>query len=173
MRFAFSIALLAGLAVAPARAGIVETNAALCSDTGVDRDRIIGACTWLLVSGMLDENLYAVYNNRALAYANKGENDKAISDYDKAIALNPDLAITYYNRGLAYRNKGQHGLSIRDYDKAISLNPDYGYAHGNRGVAYESLGNKAAALRDFRKQYDLGSRPTWLIDKLREYGALP
>ena len=38
------------------------------------------------------------YFNRGIAYQAKGERDRAIADYDKAIALNPKYANAYYNR---------------------------------------------------------------------------
>ena len=44
-------------------------------------------------------------------YSDKDEYDRAIADYTKAIALNPDDADTYYNRAITYSIK-------RDYQKA-------------------------------------------------------
>ncbi len=54
---------------------------------------------------------------------NKGEYDRAIADYDKAIALKPKYADFYNNRGIAYDKKGEYDRAIADYDKAIALNP--------------------------------------------------
>ena len=51
------------------------------------------------------------YNHRGIAYVNKGQFDQAISDYNKALELNPMDALAYYNRGVAY-------YSRKDYDKA-------------------------------------------------------
>jgi tetratricopeptide (TPR) repeat protein len=36
----------------------------------------------------------------------RGEIDKAVVQYSKAIKHNPDLADAYYKRGMAYREKG-------------------------------------------------------------------
>jgi len=68
----------------------------------------------------------------------KGQNDKAIADYNKAIELNPRDAEAYNNRGLAYSKSGFSGpsslcatpgqclrLSIKDFDQAIRINPNY------------------------------------------------
>lgn len=46
-----------------------------------------------------------VLSNRGVVFASKGELDKAILDYSKAIELNLNDARTYYNRGLAYAEK--------------------------------------------------------------------
>ena len=47
------------------------------------------------------------YNNRGLAYADKGNYDQAIDNYTKATELDPKLAQAYYNRGVVY--------AIRDF----------------------------------------------------------
>ena len=52
------------------------------------------------------------YNNRGVAYAAKGQYDQAISDYNKALEMNPRFAKAYYNRGLAYWRKGQPDQAI-------------------------------------------------------------
>ena len=51
------------------------------------------------------------YNNRGVAYSNKGEIDAAIQDFNKAIDLNPELADAYNNRGEAW-------LHLREWEKA-------------------------------------------------------
>ena len=49
------------------------------------------------------ENAQA-YNNRGLAYFEKGQYDLAISDYSEAIAIDPKNAAAYYNRGDTWHN---------------------------------------------------------------------
>ena len=45
-------------------------------------------------------NSAEVFNNRGNAYYNKGEVDRAIRDYNKALDLNPNYAEAYYSRSL-------------------------------------------------------------------------
>ena len=45
-------------------------------------------------------------NNRGIAYAGKGQYDRAIEDYDQALRLNPNDAAALSNRRVAYNNKG-------------------------------------------------------------------
>ncbi len=176
-KMAFIAALLAAVivaAAAPARADELRINAYRCSSSTIDPDLKIGACNWLLNSGRLFEiDIPTAFNNRGNAYDDKGQYDRAIRDFDEAIRLKPDYAYAFNNRGFAYKNKGHYDRAIRDFDEAIRLKPDYARAFGNRGEAYEKLGRRDQALRNYKKLYELGSHPKWLIDKLREYGALP
>ena len=60
------------------------------------------------------ENNAEVYNNRGLSWHKKGDYDKAISAYTKAIELNPEYAEAYCNRGPVYTEKGQYDRGIPD-----------------------------------------------------------
>ena len=48
----------------------------------------------------------------AVAYAKKGEYDKAIDEFTKAILIDPALARAYYNRGTTYFNKGESDQAL-------------------------------------------------------------
>ena len=70
------------------------------------------------------------YYKSGLAYAEKGDYDKAIKDYTKAIELDergesdPNLMYVYNNRGHAYADKGDYDKAIKDWKKYLELNPD-------------------------------------------------
>ena len=96
------------------------------------------------------------YFNRGLAYANRGQHDKAISDYNKAIEINPRYAMAYSNRGIVYAKKGQHDRAISDYNKAIEINPKLAIAYNNRGNAYFFKKEYEKAWDDVYKAQDLG-----------------
>ena len=64
------------------------------------------------------------YNNRAGAYLNTGQYDRAIADCNKAIELDPNLAEAYANRACAYTFLGMDDLSQTDVEQAVKLGID-------------------------------------------------
>lgn len=106
---------------------------------------------WSYEIRLFPDSQCAAYNNRGIAYNSEGQYDKAIQDYDRAIALKPDLATAYNNRGVAYYNKGQYDRAIQDHNKAIILKPDYVDAYNNRGTDYDGKGQYEMAIKDYNK----------------------
>ncbi|MBW1915530.1 MAG: tetratricopeptide repeat protein [Deltaproteobacteria bacterium] len=96
------------------------------------------------------------YINQGNAYVGKGQYDQAISDFNKAIQINPRFAKAYYNRGVAYKRKGQYDQAISDYNKAIEINPRDALAYYNRGIACFYAKKYEKAWDDAHKAQDLG-----------------
>ena len=94
------------------------------------------------------------YYNRGVAYDDQGSIQQAISDYTKAIEINPNLAEPYNNRGNAYK-QGNFIQAISDFAKAIELNPNYTEAYSNRGAAYAIQGNFTQAISDYTKAIEI------------------
>jgi tetratricopeptide (TPR) repeat protein len=114
-------------------------------------DTMIDGCTAVIQSGREPpEKLATAFDNRGLAYKNKGQYERALQDYEQAIRLNPSNANAYNNRGIVYRIKGEYARAIADYDEAISLkNGDFPAAYYNRALAYADKGEYEQSLRDF------------------------
>jgi tetratricopeptide (TPR) repeat protein len=91
-----------------------------------DPEPRIAACSRSINSGKWEGHDQAVnYFNRGNAYHDKGDNDRAIADYARAISIDPKFAIPYYNRGLIYNKKGDYDRAIADYTQAIGVDPRY------------------------------------------------
>jgi len=61
------------------------------------------------------------YYNRGKTYASKGQYDQAISDFNKAIEIDPGFATAYNNRGIAYFYKREYDKAWEDVRKAQGL----------------------------------------------------
>ncbi len=78
-----------------------------------------------------------------------GDYDKAIGDYNRALALVPNCTDALINRGLAWKMKGNFDKAIADYDQALALNPKSAQAFINRGNAWTDKGDYDKAIADF------------------------
>ncbi len=89
------------------------------------------------------------YAQIAYDYAEAGDYQKAIANYDEAIRLDPKDDLNYSARGVLYAFLGQYERAIQDYDEAIRIDPQYAEDYNNRGVAYNHLGLSERAIQDF------------------------
>ena len=64
------------------------------------------------------------YNNRGATLCERGELDKAITDYNRSIQIDPRLAVAYLNRGLVLLIQGKTTEAERDFDQCIKLDSD-------------------------------------------------
>jgi tetratricopeptide (TPR) repeat protein len=61
------------------------------------------------------------YNGRGFIYVEKEEYDKAVSDFTKAIEINPNDGIAYRGRAMAYFGKKEYNKALEDEGSAESL----------------------------------------------------
>ena len=100
------------------------------------------------------ESAYAEFY-AGLTHYSKGEYNKAMERFSRAIELNPQLSVAYNNRGSAYAKKGEYDRAIQDYDRAIELDPSDADAYYNRGLAYMYIGDHDRAIRDCNSAIEL------------------
>jgi tetratricopeptide (TPR) repeat protein len=127
----------------------------------------------LLVMVFIPNPAYAesqseAFNRSGNTYVAQGHYDLAITNYTKAIALNPQYADAYYNSGLAYYLKGQYDVAITNYNKAIELNSQYAYAYYGKGNALSRLGKNKEAKVCFNKFLQYAIPGDKLIEKAKQ-----
>jgi tetratricopeptide (TPR) repeat protein len=114
-----------------------------------DHDRAIRLLSDAIATGKLSGNDRATsYNNRGMAFAAKGEDEKAVADYTMAIKIVPAYGPAYLNRGNFYSNQDKLDAAIADYDLAIKISPAYELAYNSRGAAYYKKDELDTALAD-------------------------
>lgn len=77
-----------------------------------------------------------------------GENEKALSDYKKAIELKPDFAYPYRHSGTVWKKRKNLEKALSFYTRAIELNPKYKEAYLDRAEVYRSKGEIEKAVAD-------------------------
>jgi tetratricopeptide (TPR) repeat protein len=120
------------------------------------------------LNGVLSSSdLVATHVNRGIIHALRADYSKALSDYDRAISLDPDEAEAFLNKGLLLlRTANRDREALEAIDSAITKNTSKpALAYFARAVAHEGLGHTEAAYRDFQRAATLD--PQWQLP-LRE-----
>ena len=117
----------------------------------------------------VEPNSANIYDDRGNVWRNRGRFDRAIEDYDKAIALAPDFAFAFYNRSQAHYLAGRFNEALADAGKAAALNEN-AQALSLRGLIQEKLGARDAALADLRRAAALDPSLAQARDALQRLG---
>lgn len=121
----------------------------------------------------------AAYADRADAYADKSRYsrvmkliadeeynklfDRALQDYNQAIALAPDNADMYFRRGNAYYSRASLDMmraptspslapAKADFSRTVEMNPKNSMAFDMLGLTDASMGNWTDAIADFKQE---------------------
>lgn len=111
-------------------------------------DEAIEIYTTLMALDLPLPDVSAVCQNRGNAYWSKGEDEKAMRDYEQAIRFNPRNAGAYVNRGVVLSKRGENEGAIKDYNEALRLEPKLADALYNRALSFEEEGETERALQD-------------------------
>jgi tetratricopeptide (TPR) repeat protein len=85
---------------------------------------------------------------RGNSYEKLGQPDQALSDWARAIELDPTLADAFTARATYYRVKGDYTKALPDLNRSVELKPTVdGYFQ--RGQVYAALGQHDKAIEDY------------------------
>ncbi len=101
------------------------------------------------------QNIPLAYNSRGVLFDGENKFREAISDFTKAIELNPNYDKAYNNRGNLLMKSNRPEDAIRDYNHSIVLKPDYYGSYKNRGNNYMSRNKPDSALADYSRAISL------------------
>src|ERR1700744_1349030 len=88
------------VALAPAARADFNEDQQTCNQVTGAPDPRLAACTRQIESGKWEgHNLGVSYNNRGIAYRDKGDPDHAIADYNQTIQLDPKNWSAIFSRG--------------------------------------------------------------------------
>jgi len=83
---------------------------------------------------------------QGVSFYEKGDYQRAIAAFDKAIACDPALAEVWNNRGLAFIQLGNYQEAHRSIQKALNINPRYQNAQKARQVVLGLMKDQNEAL---------------------------
>ncbi|WP_439544074.1 alpha/beta hydrolase [Hyphomicrobium sp.] len=135
----------------------------------------VQACTEIIVAGdTASERLVEAHLFRARAYAELGKIDSAISDSDKAIALDPNKARSYVAKALVLRLAGDVDRALAELAHAITLDPKLASAYQERALVHRLRGDGDQAETDEAMASQLNaSGSSSPDDALVERGPVP
>jgi len=108
--------------------------------------------------------------NDSLAYRGRGQarvdlKDFAggITDYDRALVLDPQNARTLNLRGIAKKDKGDLPGALADYNRAIELDPHFAPPLANRAFLRNKSGDTAGALADYTHALEIAPKDEYAL----------
>lgn len=91
------------------------------------------------------------YLKRGMLYEQKKDMDRALTDYNKALQLDPEFGSAYDKRGALYLHKNDLGEALPDLNKALELDSKLVNAYTNRGKVHFNQNRYGDAVKDFEK----------------------
>jgi tetratricopeptide (TPR) repeat protein len=108
-----------------------------------------------LMNNAIENGYYSngkMYLWRGMEYGNrrnKADNERALDDFNKAIAMDSTLHEAYKYRGAFLGMKGEYEQSVSDLSKYLKRKPNDPEYRFNRGVSYLNLNKPKEAIADF------------------------
>ncbi|WP_070016776.1 tetratricopeptide repeat protein [Streptomyces nanshensis] len=124
----------------------------------------IAVLTLLLTRGGLDEPERArALTLRALDHHAADSHERALADFDAALALTPDDVEALHGRGRTYLAAHRDDEALADFDRVLALDPDDPRALAARGVTLSVTGRHEEALTALDRAVDAVPDDSWTI----------
>ena len=125
-------------------AAIGQSN--ICADPEGPADKRIATCTKLIERSTDNLSLADLYNDRGAAFAGRGDRERALADFTRAIKLDDGSSAPYVNRGDLFYRMGKLNQAVADFDAALKLQPSFERAYIGRTLALLKKGDAQGAL---------------------------
>ena len=91
-------------------------------------------------------------------FVHLGQMDKAINQYQAAIAIDPDYALSHCNLGIALASLGRLEEAIEEYQRTLNLQPNNALAHNNLAHSLSIQGRFDLAMSHCREALRIDPR---------------
>ncbi|PWL28108.1 MAG: hypothetical protein DCO96_09020 [Fluviicola sp. XM-24bin1] len=109
-----------------------------------------------------------ILSDRATAFLHKKDKLRSMTDFNKAVELDPNYSFRYAARAFAKQNFGDLDGAVEDYRKAVELDPEDAVAQNNLGMLLEQQGYKEEADERFARADKLSKMEDRLYDMMDE-----
>jgi tetratricopeptide (TPR) repeat protein len=116
------------------------------------------------IRGLNNSARHKFYGERGLMKLEQGDYARAISYFNKAVAINRFSSGVYHNRGLAKRKLNDLSGALADYNLAISLK-ESAESYAQRGFVKDSLNDLQGALEDYDKAISMELDPVTYFNR--------
>ncbi len=177
---AMALGIALGLTVFPAQAAVTVLGHGPGNQCYLaarfNRDPLAGieSCNQALVTPLSLADRAGTHVNRGALEAALGDEDKALTDFNTAIAENPRLGDGYLNRGAMLVNRKRYREARADILRGIALGPsmpEVGYY--DLGIVEQRLGHDQQAFAAFQKALSLAPYFQPAIHALEDFSAEP
>ena len=103
-------------------------------------------------AGWYDASVHAI---AGWAMYNLGESDKALEQFDRALAMDPERVSCLNGRALVYMENEEWDHARTDLSRVLQLDPEYAAAYGMRAEIGIHVGTINTAVRDIEKAREL------------------
>ena len=94
--------------------------------------------------------------NQGKVLEEKGEKEKALDCYNKAISMTSGEKAQYYNaRGMLYKDMGERDKALSDFEEAVKIAPRAALYRNNLGCIYAESGRAEDARREWEKTLEI------------------
>lgn len=143
----------------------------------------LGARTWRQGAIYADEetlwratlgtnpNSWLAHNNLGILLALSGRIDESLSEYQRAVELDPEYAEAHNNLANTYARLGRRDEAVSEYEKAIALHPRLAQAHANVASVLLKLGRTDEAMGHLQQALALGLRDAAMEKSLGDIRA--
>lgn len=91
------------------------------------------------------------YELRGRVFGRNGIKEKALANYDRAVALSPSNDGILYNRGVAHLMMDNFQMAVADFTEAIRISPALPNLFFKRAFAYKEMEDYESAINDLKK----------------------
>ena len=91
------------------------------------------------------------FNNRGVVLKRLGRLEEALSDFNRALSIDPNNAFALNNSGQILKERGDLSQALKNFNLAISLNKNYADAYNNRGKTLFLQGKVEDALMNYKE----------------------